>query len=288
MEIENAASVANDLGEGPVWHQAEQRLYWVDATNNSYLIFDPATRTVEHHDIGRYIISIAFCNDAKLLIATDSELIYWNPDSVITEYIITGRFDSNVIRFNDGKVDPAGRYFIGTKHCEENKPLGGLYRLTAHGDFSQVEWNITTSNGLGWNPDELAFYYTDSMRKAIYRYDYDKDSGAISNRKILVDSQDEEGVPDGLAVDAEGCIWSARWNGWKVTRYDPDGKRMLEMPIPVAKPTSCAFGGPDLRDLYITSARYGLDEAHLRNHPDSGNLFVCHTDIKGQIENSFR
>ncbi len=270
-----------------MWNYTEKRLYWVDAKGNSYLTFDPLTRRIERHNLGCYVISIAFCNDANLLIATDRELIYWHPDSKSAEHVAAGPFDGGVIRFNDGKVDPAGRYFIGAMHCEENKPMGGLYRLTAHGDFSQVEWNITTSNGLGWSPGGSVFYCTDSIRKAIYRYDYDLEIGAISNRAILADSQDEEGVPDGLAVDAEGCIWSARWNGWKVTRYDPDGKKMFEMRIPAAKPTSCTFGGPDLQDLYVTSARYGLDEEHLRNHPESGNLFVCHTGIKGQIEHRF-
>jgi sugar lactone lactonase YvrE len=287
MEIEHAATVSNHLGEGPVWHQAEQRLYWVDATSNSFLILDPSTGKIERHDVGRFAISIAFCDDGELLIATDSELAYWSPGSNTAEHIATGPFDSSAVRFNDGKVDPAGRYFVGTMHRVENKPLGGLYRLTAHGDFSQVEWNIITSNGLGWSPDGLKFYYTDSIRKAIYCYDYDQGSGIIANRAILVDSQDADGVPDGLTVDAEGCIWSARFSGWNVTRYDPNGKKMVEMRMPVAKPTSCTFGGPDLQDLYVTTARYGLDEAHLKKYPESGDLFVCHAGIKGQVEHLF-
>ena len=287
MEIEHAASVSNHLGEGPVWHQAEQKLYWVDATNNSYLTLEPSTGKIERHDVGRFAISIAFCDNGELLVATDTELAYWDPGSRTAVHIATGPFDAGAVRFNDGKIDPAGRFFIGTMHRVENKPFGGLYRLTPDGDFSQIEWNITTSNGLGWSPDGLKFYYTDSIRKAIFRYDYDRESGAIANRTILIDSQDEEGVPDGLAVDAEGCIWSARFNGWNVTRYDPDGKKIVEMKTPVAKPTSCTFGGSDLRDLYITTARYGLSEAHLRKYPQSGDLFVCHAGIEGQIERSF-
>ncbi len=287
MKIEHVATVSNHLGEGPVWHYAEQRLYWVDATNNSYLVLDPSTGKVERHVVGRFAISIAFCDDGQLVMATDTELAYWNPRSTTAEHIAAGPFDSSAVRFNDGKVDPAGRYFVGTMHRMENQPLGGLYRLTAQGDFSQVEWNITTSNGLGWSPDDRKFYYTDSIRKAIYSYDYDRGTGAIANRAVLIDSRDEEGVPDGLAVDSEGCIWTARFNGWNVTRYDPDGKKIEEMRMPVAKPTSCTFGGPGLQDLYVTTARYGLDEAHLRKHPESGDLFVCHAGVKGQIEHPF-
>ncbi len=287
MEIEHAVSVSNHLGEGPIWHQTEQRLYWVDATNNSYLTLEPSTGKVERNDVGRFTISVAFCDNGKLLVATDTELTYWDPRSRTSELIATGSFDAGAVRFNDGKVDPAGRYFIGTMHRVENMPLGGLYRLTAHGDFSQVEWNITTSNGLGWSPDGLKLYYTDSIRKAIYRYDYDRESGAIANREVLIDSQEEDGVPDGLAVDSEGCIWSARFNGWNVTRYDPNGKKIVTLRAPVAKPTSCTFGGANLQDLYITTARYGLDEAHLGKFPQSGDLFVCHTGVRGQIERSF-
>lgn len=288
MEIEHAASVSNHLGEGPMWHRKTRRLYWVDATNNSYLVLDPSSGKVMRHEVGRFAISIAFCEDGRLLLASDIELAYWEPDSGTIEHIAAAPFDTGAVRFNDGKVDPAGRYFVGAMHRVEDQALGGLYRLAAGGDFSQVEWNIITSNGLGWSPDERKFYYTDSIRKAIYSYDYDRESGAIANRAVLIDSQDDAGVPDGLTVDAEGCIWTARFNGWNVTRYDPQGRKMIELKMPVAKPTSCAFGGQDLTDLYVTTARYGLDEPHLRSHPESGDLFVCHTGIRGQAENVFR
>ena len=287
MEIEHAVSVSNHLGEGPMWHRKTRKLFWVDATNNSYLVLDPASGKIERHDVGRFAISIAFCEDGRLILASDSELAYWDPGSGAAEHIAAAPFDTGAVRFNDGKVDPAGRYFVGAMHRVETRADGGLYRLTADGDFSQVEWNVITSNGLGWSPDLRKFYYTDSIRKAIYSYDYDRETGAIAHRAVLIDSQAENGVPDGLAVDSEGCIWTARFNGWNVTRYDPSGKKMVELRTPVAKPTSCAFGGPDLTDLYITTARYGLDEAHLKAHPESGDLFVCHTGIRGQAEYSF-
>ena len=287
MEIEHKASVSNHLGEGPVWHPKEQRLYWVDATNDCYLTLDFSTGKIERHDVGRFVISIAFCRDGKLILATDSDVLHWDPESKKAERIAAAPFDSSLVRFNDGRVDPAGRYFIGAMHYPEDKPLGGLYRLTATGDFSQVEWNIITSNGLGWSPEGSAFYYTDSIQKKIFRYDYDRDTGAIANRTVFIDSGDEQGVPDGFTIDAEGCLWGARFNGWNVTRYDPAGKKILELKLPVAKPTSCTFGGPDLTELYITSTRYGLDEAQLKEQPQSGDLFVCHTGIRGQAEYFF-
>jgi len=229
VEIEHAASVSNHLGEGPVWHRATGKLYWVDATNNPYLVLDPSSGGVERNNVGRFAISVAFCDDGRMLLASDTELAYWDPGSGTAEHIAAAPFDTGVVRFNDGKVDPAGRYFVGAMHRVENQGLGGLYRLTAGGDFSQVEWNIITSNGLGWSPDGKKLYYTDSIRKAIYGYDYDQGSGAIANRAVLIDSREESGVPDGLAVDAEGCIWSARFNGWNVTRYDPQGKKIVEL-----------------------------------------------------------
>jgi sugar lactone lactonase YvrE len=287
MEIEHKAAVSNHLGEGPVWHAEEQRLYWVDATNNCYLTFDYSTGKIELHDVGRFVISIAFCKNGKLLLATDSDLLHWDPESKQAEHVAAAPFDSSLVRFNDGRVDPAGRYFIGAMHYSEDKPFGGLYRLTATGDFSQVEWNIITSNGLGWSPDGSAFYYTDSIQKKIFRYDYDRDTGAIANRTVFIDSGNEQGVPDGFTIDAEGCLWSARFNGWTIARYDPTGKKMLELKLPVAKPTSCTFGGPDLTELYITTTRYGLDEAQLKDQPQSGDLFICHTGIRGQAEYFF-
>jgi sugar lactone lactonase YvrE len=150
-----------------------------------------------------------------------------------------------------------------------------------------VEANLITANGLGWSPDRSVFYHTDSIRKQIYAYDYDSADSAIANRRVLVDSSLDEGVPDGLAVDSDGCIWSARWDGWKITRYDPAGARMLDIPMPVARPTSCAFGDDDLRTLYITSACHGLSASSRGEHRLAGDLFRIHTEVRGQKEYPF-
>jgi sugar lactone lactonase YvrE len=150
-----------------------------------------------------------------------------------------------------------------------------------------METGVTVANGIGWSPDNKTMYFTDSAPKIIYAYDFDPSTGAIENRRNFMHTPDEPGVPDGLAVDSEGFIWSARWDGWKITRYDLEGKVEREIPVPVGRPTSCAFGGPGLKNLYITSARVGLSETELREQPLAGDLFVLETDVKGMIEPKF-
>jgi sugar lactone lactonase YvrE len=152
-----------------------------------------------------------------------------------------------------------------------------------------MESGITISNGLGWSPDNRIFYYTDTPIRSIYAYDFDADTGAIHNRRVFaqIPEDPKEGTPDGLAVDQEGCIWSARWGGWKISRYDPDGKLERVISMPVEFPTSCVFGGEDLSDLYITSAWTELGEQGKERQPWAGDIFRLHTDIRGQVEPSY-
>jgi sugar lactone lactonase YvrE len=150
-----------------------------------------------------------------------------------------------------------------------------------------METDIGISNGMGWSPDQSTMYFTDSTRKIIYAYDYVVETGEIENRRVWVDSQAESGEPDGLCVDSEGCVWSARWDGWRISRYDPQGKLMFELRTPVQRPTSCTFGGSDLQTLFITSAWSGLTKSERRTQPLAGDLFIVETDVLGQTPNLF-
>jgi ABC-type nitrate/sulfonate/bicarbonate transport system ATPase subunit len=165
---------------------------------------------------------------------------------------------------------------------------GSLYRLDTDGRVSRMDTGFHVSNGLGWSPDNRRFYFTDSGPKRIYVYDFDLEGGAVENRRTFVQVPDGVGVPDGLAVDAEGFVWSAHWDGWCVTRYDPDGKvdRVINLPVP--RPTSCAFGGPDLTTLYITSARIRLSAGQLAEAPLSGSVFALQSGIRGLARNALR
>ena len=163
-------------------------------------------------------------------------------------------------------------------------PAGSLYCLDADGKVVVKETGVLISNGIGWSPDHRTMYYTDSLRKTIYAYDYDPDTGAIENRRFFIHTPGEPGVPDGLTVDSQGFVWSARWNGWKVTRYDPAGKPEREIKVPTACPTSVMFGGSDLQDLFITSAWKELTAEERNFQPLAGNLFWIRADVPGLPE----
>ena len=162
------------------------------------------------------------------------------------------------IRFNDAGVDPAGRVWAGSMHIAEAEPLGELYRLDPGGRLNPVVKSVTVSNGLGWSPDGSRMYYADSPLRRVDVFDYDPATGEAFARRPFADLSAAEGVPDGLTVDADGCVWVAMWGGSALRRFTPDGEPDAVLPVPVSQPTSCAFGGPGLADLYITSASVGL------------------------------
>ena len=169
---------------------------------------------------------------------------------------------------------------------EPNFYNGGLYCVETNLTFVKKKQAVGISNGLGWSPDNRVFYYTNSARRTIWSYDFNESSGEISNEMIFAQTP-KAFVPDGLTVDSEGYIWSAKWDGWKVVRYSPDGKIDFELKLPVQRPTSCTFGGHDLNLLYITSARIGLDEISLSEQPLAGSVFVVKTNVYGIPEPKF-
>lgn len=166
-------------------------------------------------------------------------------------------------------------------------PLGRLYRYDPNGSLHVILTGLTISNGLGWSPDENTFYLTDSPLKTIYAFDFDSESGSISNRRVFIDLTAESFSPDGLTVDREGCIWSAMWDGWCIIRFDPAGKEMMRVMMPVVRPTSCTFGNEDLMTLYITTASVGLSEAEIQNSFYSGDLFSLPTSTSGLLTHHF-
>jgi sugar lactone lactonase YvrE len=195
--------------------------------------------------------------------------------------------NNDEVRFNDGKTDRQGRFWAGKMSSE---PTNSLFRLDADRSIHRMESGIIVSNGLGWSPDNRVFYFTDSTAKLIYAYDFDADSGAMRNRRVFfrVPAEAKEGSPDGLAIDQEGCIWSARWGGWKVVRYTPDGRIDREIAMPVEFPTSCAFGDPELKDLYITSAWVEIPVGRRAAQPLAGDVFRLKTDVPGFTEPFYR
>lgn len=282
-EVEHVLAVNNKLGEGPVWSVDEQALYWVDIESNCFYRLYPATGKHEVFTTGLPVGVLALRASGGLVMATKNGFAFWSPQQGL-RFITDPEAHKPHTRFNDGAVDCRGRFWAGTmcglaEMCAE--PEGSLYRLDPDGSVHVMETGLAISNGIGWSPDNSLMYLTDSPLHMIYVYDFDAATGTIGNRRPFIHTPDEAGIPDGLAVDSEGCIWSARWGGWKITRYDPGGKGEREIRLPVQYPTSCAFGGEHLNELYITSAWTALSEEQRKNQPLAGDLFRVKTDIKG-------
>jgi sugar lactone lactonase YvrE len=184
-------------------------------------------------------------------------------------------------RFNDGKCDPAGRLWGGTMRLDASAPAGSLYRIDASSTATVMDGGFTVSNGLDWSPDGRRLYFADSAAGHVYAYDFDARHGGVSNRRILVALPAQDGRPDGLAVDSEGTIWVAIWDGWSVRRYAPDGTLLETVRLPVPRPTSVCFGGPDLKTLFVTTARVRLPARVLAEAPLSGSLFAMRTETPG-------
>jgi sugar lactone lactonase YvrE len=283
-DIEQVLHIQNVLGEGPLWHPEEQALYWVDIQAHCFYRLDPATGQYKHFEVGMPVGALAFRAAGGLVLATKNGFAYWQPGSYPLDFIADPEADKPESRFNDGAVDRQGRFWAGTMG---KGPTSCLYRLDPDGSVHTMETGVEISNGIGWSPDNKIMYYTDTPKKIIYAYDFDPASGAIENRRTFVATPAEAGGPDGLTVDSEGFVWSARWDGWKITRYDPAGQVEREIQVPVQRPTSCTFGGPELNELYITSASTGLSEAEKAKQPMAGDILRLKTEIKGLPEPKF-
>jgi sugar lactone lactonase YvrE len=272
--VEPVGDVTADLGEGPYWVPEDDCLLWVDIDGaRLHRTYFPSRETVTDSPGP---VSAAFpAVGGGILIAGGAALTLLFPAERGGQWVARTIADVPAregIRFNDAGVDPAGRVWVGSMHVTEAEPLGELYRLDPGSRLNPVVKNVTVSNGLGWSPDGSRMYYADSPERRVDVFDYDPATGEALARRAFADLSAAEGAPDGLTVDADGCVWVAMWGGSALRRFTPDGQPDAVLPVPVSQPTSCAFGGPDLADLYITSARVGLTEDQLAAQPLAGRL----------------
>jgi sugar lactone lactonase YvrE len=270
---EPAGDVTAVLGEGPYWVPEESCLLWVDIPSG--LLHRTAVGSGETVSSKVGAISAAFpALGGGTLIAGGHRLALF-PDPAPGDGG-SGRTIAEVparegVRFNDASVDPAGRVWVGSMHMGETHPVGVLYRLDRNG-LTPVITGVTVSNGLGWSPDGSRMYYADSPRRQVDVLDYDPATGEAFQRRVFADLRGMDGVPDGLTVDADGCVWVAMFGGGALRRFTPSGQLDALLPLPVAKPTSCAFAGPDLAELYVTTASVGLTDAERASEPLAGRL----------------
>ena len=274
------------LGEGPIWNEDEQVLYWLDVFRPAVNRFDPAAGTNRVIGLNQPIYALALRAQGGAIGSFENGIGFVDLDLGKVE-IFGDPKAGNPVNFNDGKCDRRGRFWTGTMAKDWLSPIGGLYRVEPSRQIKQMDDGIVLSNGLGWSPDNQTMYFTDFGRRVIYAYNFDVQTGAISARRPFIEVPAEAGFPDGLTVDAEGCLWVAHWDGWRVTRYGPSGDTRETIRMPVQRPTSCAFGGRDLSVLYITSARMGLSDEALAATPLAGSVFAVRSDTVGLAEPKF-
>ena len=285
-EIRSALSLRPDLGESPVWHRGEGALYWVDVRKPTINRFDPETGRNEEFIAPEPVHAIALTRSHRLLAVLEASLAFVDCKAGAVEPL-TDVVEGIEDNLNDGRCDRAGRFWVGSKARDWVKPIGGLFRFDPDGSLHRLDEGIQLANGLGWSPDNRTMYFIDSQPRVIYAYDFDFTAGTVRNRRVLVRIAEEHGLPDGMTVDAEGFLWVAQWNGWRIVRYDPDGAVERVIRMPVARPTSCMFGGPDLRTLYVTSGTMRMTPDEIAAQPRAGNLFAIDTDIQGLPEPHF-
>jgi sugar lactone lactonase YvrE len=286
--VECVVRGGDQLGETPLWCGRERKLWWLDIERPRLQSFDPASGAHESVAIDtRFLGSLALGDDGSQLLALDLELHRRSPSSgALTRF---ARVDNGLDnRLNDGRVDPRGRFWVGTMDNQLRHPNGALYRVDPDGTVHRLLDGVIVSNGIAFAPDGKTLYFTDTRRHTTWHFDVDLDDGTLTNRRVFADYGAGGDRPDGACVDAAGGIWTAFFAGRRVVRYRPDGTVDRVVPMPVTNPTCVCFGGNDLRTLYVTSATKFLSAEQRAAEPLAGSLFALHGLGQGLPEHRFR
>jgi sugar lactone lactonase YvrE len=280
------------LGEGPVWDQRSRRLHWVDIRSGLVHRFSPADGSDLVIDVGQPVSAVGLGEAGGLVLAIRDGFALVPPGSNRAEDIIEVEKELAGHRMNDGRCDPAGRFWAGTMadRWEDGPAAGALYRLDgASGTLAatKILHGITVANGIDWTPDGRHMYYVDSPTQQVDIFDFDIGTGTLRNRSAFVTIPAADGLPDGLVVDADGGVWVALFGAGRLRRYSPSGRVDQEIQLPVTLVTSAAFGGPQLADLYITTARHRLTAQQRERQPEAGSLFCCQPGPVGQPAHHF-
>ena len=266
------------VGEGPLWDEERQVLYWVDILSSLLYIYDPATGENRALDVGRHVGTVVTRASGGLMLAVREGFASFDLETQELTLIANPEAHITGNRFNDGKCDPAGRFWAGTMAYENPTNQGSLYRLDTDFSVHKIFGDVAISNGIIWSLDHTTMYYIDTLRKNVRAFDYADDTGDISNERVIINVPEEIGMPDGMAIDSEGMLWVAHYGGSCVSRWNPNTAQLLEkIDLPVTQVTACAFGGPNLDILFITSAAQELDAAELERQP-LGRRAIFHQD----------
>lgn len=286
--VELALDARAELGEGPRWHQAERRLYWVDIARNELHRFDPATGADECRTFDAPVGCFAFRAAGGLILAMKDGLALLDQWEGVPRPFGEQIFaDKPELRFNDGRTDPAGRFWVGSVNMPKSARDAALYRVDPNGVLHFIESGMLTCNGAAFNADGTSFRHADTPSHELRAYAVDPANGTLSNRRIIRRFPEGRGRPDGGSFDAEGAYWSALFDGGRVVRLSDNGEILMTVDLPVTRPTMIVFGGPDLRTAYVTSARAGLSDEQLEAQPHAGGIFSFRVDVPGLPEVPF-
>ncbi len=266
----NNFQVSNLLGEGPMWSEQQQALYWVDIIGCQLHCLQAGIHQFWQFD--KKISAVVESEQGKLLLALANGVAYFDLNSRQLGYLCKLDEDLPSNRTNDAKVSPLGDFWVGTMNDDEENGnvTGRLWKVKADGSRLKMLDNIAISNTLAWDLKREKFYFADSAKRIIYHFDYHK-NGMIDNQEVFINTPD--GIyPDGSCIDADGFLWNCQWDGWQIVRYAPDGSVDLTIDLPVQRPTCCVFGGENYTTLYITSAKVGLSETALAQQPLAGDI----------------
>jgi len=270
------------LGEGAYWNHQTQEFYWVDILGKELHIYNPATKEDRSLPTPSHIGTVVPQSDSTAVVALDDGVYIMNTNTGEITVLSEVEKEMTVNRFNDGKCDPNGNLWVGSMHLEQSAPLGSVYRITNTGETTKMIDSVTISNGIVWTKDARTMYYIDTPSAEIKAFDYDKNTATISNERTAVKVPVEMGFPDGMAIDEEDMLWVGLWNGNGVARFDPNtGKLLSKIEVPAHNVTACAFGGPNLDKLYITTARVDMTKEESAKYPLAGSIFVVEPGVRG-------
>ncbi len=271
----------DDIGEGPAWDAASGTLLWVDIAGRIVRRLDPASGRTWQREFDQMVGAVLPRRAGGLAVCLQDGVWVTDSDDGPARRLAAVEPDDLTTRMNDAKTDRRGRLWAGTMAIDARPDAGSFYRIDADGRVTLVDRPVTISNGLDWSLDDRLLYYIDSASHRLDVFDFDLPTGTAAGRRTHVAFEPELGLPDGMTVDAEGGLWVAFYDGWSVRRFTPDGRLDRIVELPTAHITSCAFGGPGLADLYVTSATDGLSDEQLRDQPLAGALFVVRPGVRG-------
>lgn len=279
--LEVACSYRCELGECPAWDERDETLWWVDIDGHQLLALNASSSSPQSFDFEQPVTMVVPRLEVGLVVALARSLVMTDGQLSITHMIPMPIVRGETLRLNDGGCDPAGRLWVGSMATDGSRYRGALFRVERDHCAAIVRDRVSVSNGLGWAPNGRTMYYVDTPTARIEAIEYDVATGELGETRTLTSLRPEQGRPDGLCVDAEGCVWVALWSGGAVHRYTPHGRLDVRIELPVTNATSCCFGGRNLDQLFITTARKGLDPRAQQAQSLAGSVFVTEPGVQG-------